>query len=184
MALGRIHRKYLNTIEWCRKYAIFQILGLIAVFIAALSFWLQYKWQRQEAQDQRKEKHYRAWQIINSAQGKGGSGGRIQALEELNREGVSLDGVNLSGDNNTIVSNNYIANNGGHGIWTNSNDGIITSNRSTGNTQYGIYLTGDPPDTGEPDATDNIASLNNCKGNTGGSITNNGTNTILQNNQT
>jgi len=30
-----------------------------------------------------KQKHYQAWQVINSAQAKGGSGGRIDALEEL-----------------------------------------------------------------------------------------------------
>ena len=31
-----------------------------------------------------KQKHYQAWQVINTAQGKGGSGGRIEALQELN----------------------------------------------------------------------------------------------------
>ena len=37
-----------------------------------------------------KQKHYQAWQTINFAQGKTGSGGRIQALQELNEDGVSL----------------------------------------------------------------------------------------------
>src|SRR6266446_4717424 len=49
-----------------------------------------------ESGDRLKQKHYQAWQVINSAEGKGGNGGRIEALEELNADGVSLVGVNLS----------------------------------------------------------------------------------------
>jgi len=44
-----------------------------------------------------KQKHYQAWQVINTAQGKGGSGGRIEALQELNADGVSLIGVDVGG---------------------------------------------------------------------------------------
>ena len=50
-----------------------------------------------EAGDRLKQKHYQAWQVINSAQGKGGNGGRIDALEVLNADGVPLVGVDLSG---------------------------------------------------------------------------------------
>jgi hypothetical protein len=45
----------------------------------------------------RKSANYEAWQVINSAQGKGGSGGRIDALHELASNGVSLAGVCLDG---------------------------------------------------------------------------------------
>jgi hypothetical protein len=38
---------------------------------------------------------YQAWQVINSAQGKGGSGGRVEALEALLRNGESLAGITL-----------------------------------------------------------------------------------------
>lgn len=41
------------------------------------------------------DSNYQAWQVINSAQGKGGSGGRIEALADLLRNGVSLAGINL-----------------------------------------------------------------------------------------
>ena len=34
--------------------------------------------------------------MINTAQGKGGGGGRIEALQELNRDRVPLTGVDLS----------------------------------------------------------------------------------------
>ncbi|MGA2427865.1 MAG: pentapeptide repeat-containing protein [Candidatus Acidiferrum sp.] len=50
-----------------------------------------------ESGDRLKQKHYQAWQVINTAQGKGGSGGRIEALQELNHDGVPLVGVDVSG---------------------------------------------------------------------------------------
>ena len=46
-----------------------------------------------EGRDREKRDHYEAWQVINSARGQGGSGGRIQALEALNRDGVDLEGL-------------------------------------------------------------------------------------------
>jgi hypothetical protein len=45
----------------------------------------------------RKAANYQAWQVVNTAQGKGGSGGRIDALQDLNRNEVSLAGVQLDG---------------------------------------------------------------------------------------
>jgi hypothetical protein len=44
-----------------------------------------------------KDSNLQAWQVVNSAQGKGGSGGRIEALAGLVRSGQSLAGVNLDG---------------------------------------------------------------------------------------
>ena len=41
--------------------------------------------------------NYQAWQVVNAAQGKGGSGRRIDALADLARNRVSLAGVNLDG---------------------------------------------------------------------------------------
>ena len=43
----------------------------------------------------REQKHYQAWQVINTAQGKGGNGGRIDALQELNADNISLIGVDV-----------------------------------------------------------------------------------------
>jgi len=42
---------------------------------------------------QQKRSNYEAWQVINSAQGKGGNGGRIRALEDLNKDEESLAGL-------------------------------------------------------------------------------------------
>lgn len=43
--------------------------------------------------DRIRQKHYQAWQVIDTAQGKGGSEGRIDALQELDSDGVPLVGV-------------------------------------------------------------------------------------------
>src|SRR5271163_3231220 len=47
--------------------------------------------------DRVKQRHYQAWQVVNTSQGKGGSGGRIDALQELNADRVPLVGVDVSG---------------------------------------------------------------------------------------
>src|SRR6516164_7672760 len=71
---------FLEVLEYC---------GTLSLLVAAVSYFA-------EGNDRIKQKHYQAWQVINSAQGKGGSGGRIDALEELHRDGVPLVGVDVS----------------------------------------------------------------------------------------
>lgn len=48
------------------------------------------------APDRRRERHYQAWNVINAAQGKGGNGGRMDALQDLAKDRVSLSGVNAA----------------------------------------------------------------------------------------
>ena len=68
---------------------VLEYLGTLSLLVAAVSYFA-------ESKDRIKQKHYQAWQVINSAQGKGGSGGRIDALEELHRDDVPLVGVDVS----------------------------------------------------------------------------------------
>ncbi len=68
---------------------VLEYLGSFSVLIAVILYF-------KEAPDRIKQKHYQAWQVINTAQGKGGSGGRIDALYELNKDGVPLIGIDLS----------------------------------------------------------------------------------------
>jgi len=72
-----------------RLLEVLEYLSRFGVLVAVVFYFA-------ESGDRLKQKHYQAWQVINSAQGKGGNGGRIDALEELNTDGVSLVGVNLS----------------------------------------------------------------------------------------
>jgi hypothetical protein len=50
-----------------------------------------------ESGDRTRQRHLQMWQVMNTAQGKGGSGGRIEALQELNNDKVALVGVDVSG---------------------------------------------------------------------------------------
>ena len=76
--------------EWVyyglRRLAFFDLLelaGRAAVLVAVVLWFL-------EAGDRAKERHYRAWDLVNSARGSTGDGGRKDALQDLNQDGVSL----------------------------------------------------------------------------------------------
>jgi hypothetical protein len=93
--------KPLWAFEWFCEYAAYllnnwsflEVLEYLSSFgvIVAVIFYFA------ESGDRIKQKHYQAWQVINTAQGKGGSGGRIEALQELNKDGIPLVGVDVSG---------------------------------------------------------------------------------------
>jgi pentapeptide repeat protein len=69
---------------------VLEYLGTLSVLLGVISYIA-------ESNDRVKQRHYQAWQVINSAQSKGGSGGRIDALEGLHKDHVPLIGVDVSG---------------------------------------------------------------------------------------
>ena len=88
------------AIEWTCEWAayvlsnwtfleILEYLGSFSVLVAVIFYF-------SESNDRVKQRHYQAWQVINTAQGKGGNGGRIEALQELNADKVPLVGVDVS----------------------------------------------------------------------------------------
>jgi Pentapeptide repeats (9 copies) len=88
-------------VDWVLEWAAFclgnwkflevlEYLGSLSVLVAVI-FYVS------ESGDRTMQRHFQAWQVINTAQGKGGSGGRIEALEELNADRVPLVGVDVSG---------------------------------------------------------------------------------------
>jgi len=86
-----------RSLEWSAYYLsrwalleVLEYLSILSVLFAVIFYFA-------ESGDRRKQKHYQAWQVINTAQGKGGSGGRIEALQELNLDHVPLVGVNAEG---------------------------------------------------------------------------------------
>ena len=89
------------AVEWVFEWTAFALsrwsfldvleyLGSFSILVAVIFYF-------GESGDRLKQKHYQAWQVINTAQGKGGSGGRIEALQELDQDGVPLVGVDVSG---------------------------------------------------------------------------------------
>jgi hypothetical protein len=81
---------HLSWIAWALgSWALLDVLenlGTFSVLIAVIFYFA-------DSGNRRKQRHYQAWQVINTAQGKGGSGGRIEALQELNADHISLTGV-------------------------------------------------------------------------------------------
>src|SRR5215471_15852402 len=83
--------------EWCayllNNWTFLEVLEYLSSFgvLVAVLFYFA------ESGDRLKQKHYQAWQVINTAQGKGGNGGRLDALQELNEDRVELVGVDVSG---------------------------------------------------------------------------------------
>ena len=71
---------FLEVLEYFGTFSI--LLGVILYFA--------------ESGNREKQKQYQAWQVINTAQGKGGSGGRKEALQELAADHVDLVGVDVN----------------------------------------------------------------------------------------
>jgi hypothetical protein len=87
-------------IEWYCEWAawvlgnwalleVVEYLGTFSLIVAVVLYFA-------ESGDRTRQKHYAAWAVVNSAQGKGGSGGRIEALTELNKDHVALTGLDAS----------------------------------------------------------------------------------------
>ena len=68
---------------------LLEYLGSFSVLFAVIFYFA-------DSPDRLKQKHYQAWVVINTAQGKGGNGGRIDALQELNKDGMALIGVDVA----------------------------------------------------------------------------------------
>ena len=84
-----------NTVNFVR------LVEVIVLLAGVYQLWAR-RDERRKAEEEaarlaRKTANYEAWQVINSAQGKGGSGGRIDALQDLIQNGISLAGVRLDG---------------------------------------------------------------------------------------
>lgn len=80
IAYGLSRWSFLEVLEYLGSFSV--LVGVIFYF--------------SESGDRVKQRHYQAWQVINTAQGKGGSGGRIDALQELNEDKIPLVGVDVS----------------------------------------------------------------------------------------
>jgi uncharacterized protein YjbI with pentapeptide repeats len=89
------------AIEWVFEWVAFALSRWsfldVLEYLEGFSVLIAVIFYFSESGDRLKQKHYQAWQVINTAQGKGGNGGRVDALEELNTDGVSLVGVDVSG---------------------------------------------------------------------------------------
>ena len=83
-------------LEWCAwglgGWVLLEVLKYLSTFSVLVAVILYFS----ESGARVQQRHYQAWQVINTAQGKGGNGGRIDAMQELNKDGVSLVGIQAS----------------------------------------------------------------------------------------
>ncbi len=78
---------------WLSRWAFLRMLdylGRLSVLVVVVFYFA-------ESGERTQMRHYQAWQVINTAQGKGGNGGRIDALAQLNEDHIPLVGVNVDG---------------------------------------------------------------------------------------
>ena len=91
---------FFHKLEWYFSWAawalgnwafldVMESLSTLSVLVAVIFYFA-------DSGNRIKQKHYQAWQVINTAQGKGGSGGRIEALQELNHDKIPLTGVDAA----------------------------------------------------------------------------------------
>lgn len=94
---GRLEELTERVVDRLNRWAFLELLqrlGTLSIAIGAVQWWVGRETARL---DKAKASHYAAWQVINSAQGRGGSAGRIDALQDLVRDRVSLAGISLEG---------------------------------------------------------------------------------------
>jgi hypothetical protein len=98
---GRRCWRYPLAVEWAlewfvyrlRSLALFDLLelaGKLTVVVAIVVWFLEADQRAKQADEAIKARHYRAWELINAARGSTWDGGRIDALQDLNRDHVSL----------------------------------------------------------------------------------------------
>jgi hypothetical protein len=83
---------YLWIVFWSQQWSFLRILDAAGKFVIVVAL---FQWFS-ESGNRVKERHYRAWDIVNSARGSTGDGGRRDALQDLNNDGVALANAPLS----------------------------------------------------------------------------------------
>jgi hypothetical protein len=107
------------ALEWIWEWVAFALSNWtfleVLEYLSSFSVLVAVIFYFSESGDRIKQRHYQAWQVINTAQGKGGSGGRIEALQELNQDRIPLVGVDVSSaflqgvhlDNANLLRSNF-----------------------------------------------------------------------------
>jgi hypothetical protein len=100
----RVHRAWALPIvvmawlgEWTVYFISRSIFLEILEYVSSLGVLVAVTFYFAGSGDRLQQRHLQMWQVMNTAQGKGGSGGRIEALQELNHDHVPLVGVDVSG---------------------------------------------------------------------------------------
>lgn len=86
-----LERSLESIASFLKRLAIFEILDYVSkltIIIGVITYLLG-------AEERQQQAHNEAWKVINASQGQVTSGGRIEALETLAKDKVSLAGLNV-----------------------------------------------------------------------------------------
>lgn len=75
-------------------FQILEYLGKLSIIVGVVVFLTEIPQRAEQKAIEQKRSHYEAWQIINTNREQKSSGGRIDALRELNKDEISLAGLN------------------------------------------------------------------------------------------
>ena len=98
--------------QWLAYYLSHWAFLEVLEYLGALSVLFGVIFYYSESGDRRKQRHYQAWQVVNSALGQHGSGGRIEALQELNADRSAADGcrrIRSISAGNPIAQSTFVA---------------------------------------------------------------------------
>lgn len=85
--------------QFLDKMDIFRIIGKLAslsVVLGVITYIAEIPQRAEQKNLAQKRTQYEAWQIVRANEGQRTSGGRIEALRDLHRDGLSLAGLNVS----------------------------------------------------------------------------------------
>ncbi|MEQ9670829.1 pentapeptide repeat-containing protein [Coleofasciculus sp. G2-EDA-02] len=98
--LSRIEK----NLEWLNQsmskmdlFPVLEYLSKLSIIVALIVFIIEIPERVQQRETEQKRTNYEAWRVILASEGKPASGGRVQALEDLNKQGIPLTNINLSG---------------------------------------------------------------------------------------
>jgi hypothetical protein len=77
-----------SFLQWLGIHSFLDIIESISILVAVFIYF-------KEAPERQKRSHYEAWQVVDAAHGKKNSYARIQALQDLNEDEISLSGLEL-----------------------------------------------------------------------------------------
>lgn len=98
--LSRIERK----LEWFNQslsrmdlFPVLEYLSKLSIILALIVFVWEVPERAEQRAAEQKRSNYEAWRIILASEGKSPSAGRIDALQDLNKQKIPLSNTNLSG---------------------------------------------------------------------------------------
>jgi hypothetical protein len=98
--LFRIERK----LEWLNQslsrmdlFPVLEYLSKLSIIVGLIVFVCEIPERAEQRAAEQKRTNYEAWRIILASEGKQASGGRVNALQDLNKQNIPLSNTNLSG---------------------------------------------------------------------------------------